>query len=85
MDFLAYIKKRNNLTKKGLRLELVSNTTVVDINSRLLMAVASMCRSMNEGVKFHHYQIKMKPHHVMQATKIAYVGLWSNFYDNILV
>ena len=47
--------------------------------------VASMCRSMNEGVKFHHYQIKMKPHHVMQATKIAYVGLWSNFYDNILV
>ena len=29
-------KKRNNLTEKGLRLELVSNTTVVDINSRLL-------------------------------------------------
>ena len=45
---------------------------------------ASMCRSMNEGVKFHHYQIKMKPHHVMQATKIAHVGLWNNFYDNIL-
>ena len=47
--------------------------------------VASMCISMNEGVKFHHYQIKMKLHYVMQATKIANVGLWSNFYDKILV
>ena len=35
MDFLGYIE-RKNLTEKGLRLELVSNTTVVDINSRLL-------------------------------------------------
>ena len=33
--------------------------------------VVSMCRSMNECVTFHHYQIKMKPPHVMQATKIA--------------
>ena len=58
MDFLAYIKNRNNLTEKGLRLEKVSNTTVVDINLRLLtektFELASMCRSMNEGVKFHH-------------------------------
>ena len=35
VDFLAYIE-RKNLTEKGLRLALVSNTTVVDINSRLL-------------------------------------------------
>ena len=36
MDFLAYIKKRNDLIEKGLRLELVYNTTVVDINLMLL-------------------------------------------------
>ena len=29
-------KERKNLIEKGLRLELVSNTTVVDINSMLL-------------------------------------------------
>ena len=81
-------KETKNLTEKGLRLKLVSNTTVLDINSMLLTEkplkgitpVASMCRSMNEGVKFHHYQIKMKPHYVMQTTNIAYVGLRSNVY-----
>ena len=63
--------------EKGLRLELVSNTTVMDISFLLrkplkgISYVASMCRSMNEGVTFHHYQIKLKPHHVMQATNIA--------------
>ena len=38
-----------------------------------ITTVASMGRSMNEGVKFHHYQIKLKPYHVIQATKIACV------------
>ena len=42
MHFLSFCglpglhKERKNLTEKGLRLELVSNTTVVDINSMLL-------------------------------------------------
>ena len=35
MDFPVYIEM-TNLTEKGLRLKLVSNTTVVDINSMLL-------------------------------------------------
>ena len=30
------LKERKNLTEKGLRLELVSDTTVVDINTRFL-------------------------------------------------
>ena len=100
MHFLSFCglpglhEEMKNLTEKGLRLELVSNTIVVDINSMLLTEkkplkgitpVASMCRSMIEGVKFHHYQIKMKPHYIIQATNIAYVGLWSNFYEKMLV
>ena len=42
MHFLSFCglpglyKEMKNLTEKGLRLKLVSNTTVVDINARLL-------------------------------------------------
>ena len=36
--------------------------------------VASICRSMNEGVTVHRYQIEMKPHHVKLFT-LAYRAL----------
>ena len=66
-------KERNNLTEKGLRLELVSNTTVVDINSGLL-TLKTLEGNYFCGFNVQiNYQIKMKPHHVMQATDIAFV------------
>ena len=87
-------KEKNNLTEKdqGLNWYTIQLWWILTRGFWLIKplkgvtSVALLCISINESVECHHYQIKMKPHHIMQATKIACVWykvsrkmLWQKF------